>query len=145
MKNTYTPHEAIVLVNNLTGLTSQQYHEIFVEAGTAHAQDVIDRLMPGNHDIKDRLLKDVLTLRHVNFWAYFQNVVYLKNLRLIEQFGEIVPAEKHLPEFHLKVWANMLAPSRLRSYPSPNFERIVSALIKGYMIYSYAKEGNSYA
>jgi hypothetical protein len=129
------PDQAIEQVLKLTKLTPEQYHQQVLEAGTAHADHVLTKMLPPElHEVKVEILEDILTLPHFNFWTHFQNVVYLKNLRLIQTFGHLSPNSDYMPDFHARVWKNQLLPHRIVAQPSCNFPRLVAALIKGYLL-----------
>lgn len=143
MKNqAITPSQALEKVLQLTKMTPEQYHTAVLDAGTAHARDVVYRKLPeGLSEYREQIIQDILTLPHFNFWAYFQNVLFLKNLRLIQSFGHLTPDMVVYPNFHATIWKNQLLPHRIFSEPSTNFPRLVEALIKGYMLAHCPREG----
>lgn len=132
-KITHTPQDAITLTLALTGMSAEEYHNQVLSAGEIHARTVVARYLPDNEELQDIVVKDLIQEHRFNFWTYFQNVVYLKNLYLIEKFGHLPSTKARQKTFMLKVWQNSLLPFRIKSNPSGAFERILAAIIKGYM------------
>jgi hypothetical protein len=116
-------------------LTPEQYHSYVLDAGTEHARAVIVQTVPRElAGLRDEILNDVLTLSHFNYWAYFQNVAYQKNLRFIEVFGHLKPGIGYFPDFHQATWKNHFLPHRIICRPSSSFMRMLKALINSYLM-----------
>ena len=133
MKIQITHQDAIDMVLILTKMTPEQYHSLFLEAGYAHAKDVIANHLPRNPELQEQALITLMTDKVFNFWAYFQNVAYLKNMRLIDEFGHLPTCKMEGRYFHQKIWQDQLLPHRIKSLPSSSFNRVLSVIIKRHL------------
>jgi hypothetical protein len=141
MKNPHlTPDQAAQEILRLTKMTPEEYSTYVLEAGTNHARDILTRHLPNDQEIRELVLSDLIKEARFNFWTYFQNVVYLKNLYILEKFGKLPSQFSVQTDFHKRAWQNALLPFRIKTHPSNSFERILAAIIKSYHVCYITKE-----
>lgn len=125
-----TPDQAIEQACKLAGMTHEQYHNHVLTLGTAHCRRIVADMLGFHQSMKevaDIIVTEITTNHIYGFWAYFQNVCYLRNQRLTDICGQ-PDAEKH---FVLAIWINQLQHDRIKSTPScGHFTRKVANLVK---------------
>lgn len=143
-KPTLTPDQAIEQVCQLTGMTHEDYHNHVLTLGTAHCRQIVVRMLEvqpyGSFKDEIKLIVSEITTNHLyGYWAYFQNVCYIRNQRLVNICGHLDTATQR--SFIHRIWINQLQHDRIISVPSHTcFTRKVAGIVRELFINNLSKE-----
>ncbi|MCO5253604.1 MAG: hypothetical protein M9892_04465 [Bacteroidetes bacterium] len=137
-KPTLTPEQAIEQVCALTSMTHEQYHNHVLTLGTSHCRKLIHQhLGVIAHGVLEVIVEDIvselITNHRYGWWAYFQNVCYSRNKRLVEICGHL--SDRTEKSFVMRIWINQLQHDRINTYPSHlGYNRMLAAVFNNLFV-----------